>query len=398
MNSRTVDINSVAGVTAALLIFTSGAAFFNLQPGTVGALVDELGFSLQQVGNLASTQMIAQVLATFCTAIFLPRCNIRLLARCALLVFIAMELFSSFLVTPSSLGAVRVISGLSGGALLAVGTAVIASMRNPDRAYGIMNLLQWSLTGMALFFLPQLLGLLGIGAIFALLASIAIAALLCTGNLPDRVHAEEDPDPDTTHVHSSERGRSIGLVFASFTFYFLANGMLWGYADRIGNAAGLSANTIANSFGTACLVAILVSLLPPLIADRLGRLKPIYLGFFFMALGAMILAQPLTQFTTQQSYLLGLIFFFISVTAVLPYFLSLLACFDPGGRLGGLAMACVSIAGAVAPALGASLVADADFSTMNYAAVGFTVLAGLVLLPALKTCLAVQHGEALVGN
>ena len=349
--------SSYLRAASAILFALAGTFFMFAQPGIVGALVDEMGFSLEETASIVSSQAAGQLTAIFATSLLLRYLNIRRAAVWGGLSLITLETVCTQLDSTVLFIPARFIAGLCAGACLALATAVISGMRGQERLFATSALAQ-AVTGMIFMFsLPHLLPKLGMPLIHMSIAGIVLAALALGRHLPSQTSDSLRTESSTAQVAPINLRLPI-VVLVSLAFFYLAVSATWPYAERIGRAGELSAQAVGEAFGIMGLVGIGLSVYIVYLGPRAGNFVPIVGGLVCM-FGACACFLLEMQFTT---YLAGIGLLGASVIFASPYYLSLLAVMDRSGRFGVLGMGSIYASQVFAPLIG-PVVVEAD----NYA-------------------------------
>ncbi len=258
--------------TIVSLVYPLGPAAIILMPMILGGLVDGYGYTEQQAANIAAAEGMGLVVASLAASLWIRHVSwVRaLLAGC--LAYAVLNVASANLEAYGPLLAMRFVTGLAGGCVFAVAVAALGDNRQPDRAFGLAQAVQ-GVVMLVLFFLsPYLLEAAGVGALYGMLAVVALLTLLALGWYPSsgspRSHGGAAPLA-TSHT----RLITLGLV-ASIVYFVNVFG-LWAFIERIGQGAGLEPATIGLALGLSQVVAIGGALAATWAGDRFGRYRPL---------------------------------------------------------------------------------------------------------------------------
>jgi MFS family permease len=259
------------------LLYPVGPAAIILMPMIVGGLIDSHGFSEQQAGNIAALEGLGLVFASMLAAAWIRRVSWVKALLVAFLAYAALNILSANIEAYVPLLVLRCLSGLAGGSVMAVTVAALGDQREPDRAFGLAQAVQGVMMLGGFLAAPWLVQRWGVSAIYYMLAG---ASLLMTLTLPrfpvaGRVRAA------ATRENALQAGHT-GLIwlglFASVLFFVNVFGF-WAFVERIGQAGGLPAQTIALALGISQVVAIAGALAAAWASDRYGRYLPLLIVF-----------------------------------------------------------------------------------------------------------------------
>lgn len=236
----------------------------------------------------------------------------------------------------------RLVAGAGEGAVLMVATALVADFADPERAYGILNIVN-IVYGSAVFMLmpwlwPERSGLqvFLIGA----LAMLPLVALLF--QLSRRTAA--------VHHHVAAQGGSFGVLSAPAVLLYLcmlcvgsSSGGTWAFLAEYGKQTGLAEEAVVSAIGVATLAAILGSVLVSVVGSRWGRLVPLLLGMLVTGAANWLL----TQVSSPLAFRIESAVTLISIYFLLPGLLAYGAFLDRTGRIstvvGGVFMLTIAV-------------------------------------------------------
>ena len=183
-------------------------------PAIVTALVDGLGFSDQQAGYVSSANAYGSMTGALIAVLLVRSCDWKKTVAAMFVVMIAMEIVTTKISSPGTMAAWRFVSGAVGGCSVGIGLAVLARLRHPDRAFGLLFLEQFGLGGFLILLRPLVIPYLGVTGIFVMLAVLMLIGLLAIPFLDD-YEVEETTDsnrsklPPFYAVHSAVSCRHI---------------------------------------------------------------------------------------------------------------------------------------------------------------------------------------------
>ena len=322
------------GLAAAFVLsFLATAGFFyvNIMGALVSGLVDGLHLTPSEAGRIGAYNVYGAACGAFCAVLVVRRMAWRPASVVLLCCLIGLDVSSLWAHSAGLLGVLRFLHGTAGGMLVGISYAVIARTRLPDRCFGVLMVVQSSLGGLGLMFLPRLVQPYGASVLFLSLAAFSLVALVLLPLLPD--YDPSDVSLATEAV--TPRNGSTGLIIALLAvFFFQAGNMaLSAYIIELGRAYGLDLPFVSLTIGVSGWIATLGSLLVVALAKHERRMLPIAVGSVVAILGNAAFhgsAHPMV-------YLAANIVTAITWFFVIPYLLGLCATFDRTGRSAALA-------------------------------------------------------------
>ena len=109
-----VSPNSMKARIFLAFLTSAGLYYVNIMPAIVAGLIEALGFTNQQAGNVASANMYGAAFGALVIVFFVKRLNWQLVSTLFLGGLIAIDLFSIRLTDPTVLTAVRFCHGFIG--------------------------------------------------------------------------------------------------------------------------------------------------------------------------------------------------------------------------------------------------------------------------------------------
>ena len=339
------------------LLYPVGPAAIILMPMIVGGLIDSYGFSEQQAGNIAALEGLGLVFASMLAAAWIRRVSWVKALLVAFLSYAAFNILSANIEGYVPLLVLRCLSGLAGGSVMAVTVAALGDQREPDRAFGLAQAVQGVMMLGGFLAAPWLVQRWGVSAIYDMLAGASLLMMLTLPRFPlaGRVRAA------ATRENALQAGHA-GLIwlglFASVLFFVNVFGF-WAFVERIGQAGGLPAQTIALALGISQVVAIAGALAAAWASDRYGRYLPLLIVFIGQAAALFAVLGDFGAATFFVSTGLFQALFIIGVS----YQMGAIARLDIHGRYLVTMTAAQGLGSALGPALAATLIREGgDYS------------------------------------
>jgi MFS family permease len=350
--------NSSAGrgsLAALVSIGVMGVSSLYLQPLLVGGMIGDRGFSEEQAGFIASADLAGLTVATFTALFWLKRLSWRRMALLGLLVMLVASVTTTFVYLPGPFAAVRFLSGIGAGALLAIAMVAIGQTARPDRNFGIFIAAELLFGTVGLWILPPLTERFGFNSAYWLLAALSALTLLLTRVIPDA----HQPATSGAGRMSLPLWLACAGVLASVLLFFSQQNSMWAYIERMGNAAGLTTAYIGGSLGFANLMGLAGAGLVATFGRRFGRVGPL-VAATIAQLGCLV---ALTSGFSESTFVVATAVLAFSWNIVNPFQLAILADVDASGG---------------ALALGVN-----GYTAINVMAGGLAVISLLLMFPAL---------------
>ena len=364
------------GLIAAIALGTLGALTIMAAPGFVMLFHAQSQLPDQQLGFVAAWDINATAVAIGVATLLISRINWRVLAFVGALLIIVGSLATAASHSYAAIVAARVCTGVGEGLAIAVSFAALGSAASPDRAFGIYLIVGLVVTAAALALFPILEASIGAPVTFAGIAGIA---LLTAFLLPWLPVCNPKITPASLVAVTWSRPLAFGGLAGVF-LYFIAQGAMWSYFERIGNASGVDPLSIGqataiSSFagGAGSLVAVLLSTrcarIWPLVVSGLISLASFYLLSGHVVAGTLIVAGILFNFAWNLSQ---------------PLLSGLCAEADSHGRV-VVAMGCIQTVGfGAGPALGALVLHNHDFAPVAWLSAVVLVVSLVIVLVGIR--------------
>ncbi|RMF99020.1 MAG: MFS transporter [Gammaproteobacteria bacterium] len=371
-----IDINSRVSISAAILMGVIGPEVFIVQPGFVQGMVQYLGFSDSDAGFIASAEMFGIAATTIAMTFFAHRVNWRLIFALSLLLMFLANAACTLVTDLQFFGIARVLAGLGAGGLVSLSFAAIGLTANPDRNFGL--LIMWVLIygALGLLLMPTAYRLAGMQGVLWFFALFPLFGLPFVRHLP--VNGEEHFQVEADAIDIPVPFKAMAL-FAMLA-YFLAQGVVWAYLFRIGTAAGLSEQQVANGLTLSQFAGIGGALLAALLAHRYGRAAPLSIG---IAAGAAMLFLLIGDFSLLQ-FSAAVIVYNFCWNLVHPFLLAAMASFDRRGRVVVYAVAMQMLGLAFGPGLAALVIDEGSYVNVNWLGAALFAASLLLILPPVR--------------
>ena len=310
---------------------SAGLFYVNIMPTIVSGLIEALGFTNQQAGNVASANMYGAAAGALSIVLLIKRLNWRLASVLFLSGLIAIDLFSIKLSDPTTLVIVRFIHGFIGGMLVGTGFSLIARTHEPDRTFGVLLFVQFGFGGLGIMFIPGMVPEYGTQILFYALVAFSVATFMMLPFLPDyAVTAEKQPQKKVTGT--GILWLPLSLTLLTIFLFQGANMGLFAFIIGLGKHYSLQMDFISTSLGIANWLGLLGAGLVIAIGSRFGYLKSVFTGIALTAIGIWALLYSNTPWIwVASNFLIGITWGF-----TISYLLGLASRFDATGQMAAL--------------------------------------------------------------
>ena len=353
-NFPKVSPNSMKARIILAFLTTAGLFYVNIMPTIVSGLIEALGFSNQQAGNIASANMYGAAAGALLIVFLVKRLNWQLVSVLFLTGLIAIDLFSIALSDPKTLLMVRFIHGFIGGMLVGTGFSLIARTHEPDRTFGVLLFVQFGLGGLGIMFIPGLVPEFGTKVLFYSLVAFSAVTFLMLPFLPDY---KIKPEKQNVTSKTGIQWTPLGLTLATIFMFQAANMGLFAFIIGLGEHYGLELGFISTTLGIANWLGLAGAGLVIAIGSRLGYLKSIIGGIAFTAIGIWILSYSnIPWIWIASNCLIGITWGF-----TIAYLLGLASRFDSSGQMAALGGFASKMGLASGPAITAMLLGKDNY-------------------------------------
>jgi predicted MFS family arabinose efflux permease len=274
-----------------------GAMPFAVQPFFLGVMSAEFSLSPDELGYIASADVLGIVLASFTGFWWLKRFSFKRLIglSCAVMVvgYAALAVTESF----QQVFILRVVAGIFGhGIAFSLGTALLCRTERPDRAIAISVVTQIGFSAILLLTLPQLLGLMGVENIYLLLGLVVLLGV------PLVTHVSAAAPTTAPAAKSAGSSKRIALLLLALVCYQIGLSSIWAFIESLSGERGFSLSQTGIMLAVVLPLSMLGSVLAGVLDLRFGRVLPVVLATAVASIGLVVLIN------TQQTQLFALAF------------------------------------------------------------------------------------------
>lgn len=376
-----------AVVIACILLAKAAVAPFSISPFLIGQYIDQLGLSVQHASQALSYEIFALAISNILAVFWINRIPPRSVAQRLLVILFLLNLSCMFQFQYSFFLLQRVFIGFTEGALLAIGFGCLSRTVKPNRNFGLYFAISLSVGAINLKLIPLFIGVLGVNGLFLNLSLYAVIALLGSSFLNNHSSTAKPSDAANSQNQLSKMGFSwliaiICLVLANYV-YFIGQGGVWSFLERLGMQRQFSINEISNILSLSLIAGVLGGISASVLDLKLGRIFPLLMSIV-LAIVSMVM---LLESSSVTAFLLAVCLFNYSNNMGHSYALGFAASLDKSSRLTVLSGA-LNTAGQASGPLLAGLVITNNYDHILWLGLISFSLTIMLLIPALVT---VQH-------
>jgi len=355
-----------------MVIFTVLAeAVFAVLPLLVGATIERLGFTAKQAGLIGAADMFGGTVSALFVSFILSRGKWRFVLLSGIFILTVADASSGLAQHFPALLLSRIVAGLGEGVVLTIAYVSMGETRNPVRAYGLATAGYVAYSAPALYLMPSLLNAHGLRGVFWCLAALTAVATLLVKHIPNRARLSGASTTQAAKIGISKQS-VIGL--AGIFTYFMAQGGVWAYLDRIGMANQIATANVGLALAISSIGGLLGALLATWLDSRYGRLKPLFCSTLCTMVSLLIFNENRTfvVFAAMASL------FNFAWNFSVPYQFGALAQIDPSRRTVALGGAFVNAGLAAGPVVAAAIINERSVQNVNWMGMAFSILSLLL--------------------
>jgi DHA1 family inner membrane transport protein len=361
---------------AAIVLGTIGALTIMIVPGFVMLVGAQSALDDRQLGFIAAWDINASAVAIGLAMFLIGRMNWRHLAWAGLVLITLGNFWTAASDGYSAIVAARVCAGLGEGLAIAVCFAALGCASNPDRAFGIYLVVGLTFSAALLALLPVLQSHFGSPLVFAGIGVVVLASAPLMVWLPHCNPAAQSWQYGSTSFSMELAASGLIGVF----LYFIAQGAMWSYFERIGAASAIDPVVIGQAMGMSSFAGVGGALLAATVCTSYGRILPLCLSGVLSLLSFWLLHGHVTPAALITS---GILLNF-GWNLAQPLLSGVCANADSRGRV-VVAMGCIQTVGfGVGPALAALILHDRNFSPAIWMSMIVLVVSLVIVVLGLK--------------
>jgi len=169
---------------ATLVLHTIGPQTVLLLPGFVQGMVEHLGFSEEQAGYVASAELWGMTVSAIAMMYLVSRVNWRHILVLALGLLILANGLSIFLTDYIAFMSIRFVSGVGGGAIVALAYATFGMTAKADRNFGLGIMFVLVYSALVFPLMPMIYSSVGMTGMLIFFTTIAVIGLPFVRHMP----------------------------------------------------------------------------------------------------------------------------------------------------------------------------------------------------------------------
>ena len=348
-----------------------GAMPFAVQPFFLGVMSAEFSLSPDELGYIASADVLGIVLASFSGFWWLKRFSFKRLIGLSCTVMVMGYAALAMTETFQQVFILRGVAGVFGhGIAFSLGTALLCRTERPDRAIAVSVVTQIGFSAVLLLTLPQLLSPMGVQNIYLLLGFVVLLGV------PLVTQVSATPSITAPIGRSTGSSKRIALLLLALVCYQIGLSALWAFIESLSRERGFSLSQTGMMLAVILPLSMLGSVLAGVLDVRFGRVLPVVLATVVASVGLV------TLINTQQSHLFALAFLVhqLAWNYGIAYVYGALA--DASGNSGAevLAPGSQSLGTALGPALAGLTAAHFSLESVAWISLSGMTLCAIILL------------------
>jgi len=364
-----------ATIAAAVLICIIGGFPLFTLPIIGPVLQEQLGFTIQQAGQVAPIEVLGVGLASILAMFWIRRVNWRVAALVAVTAVVIGNILTTFQSDSTALTVIRFITGFIGeGTVFALSFAIIADTKETDRNFGFVTAAQVAFGVITMLTLFRLTGMYeSIGGIYIPLAAVAALSLIMLRFIPEGGAKEAQAAQEVQAA-----SMAVPLVGLLVMFIWCTGlGAVWAFMALMGIYGGLEATSAGDALAVSSAIAILGALAASAMADRFGRLAPVTIALVVQ----MVMISLLTGDMSFLRFAATAAIFQIFWNLTGPYIMATIASSDASGRAPVLIPAAMTGGFFLGPALATMWVTEENLFPANVVGIAGCLIALVIFVP-----------------
>lgn len=351
---------------AASLASTIGGLPFNALPVLLGSLADSFALDARSIGLMGSVCFAGYLVGTLGAPFWMNRLDWRWLTGLSALGTAASFAASAAVSDVRALYVIWALIGFFASTMTCLGMRILADLPNKERAYGVRQGVELSVTALVLFALPPLViaPFKYPGAALAL-AAVVSALGLSAFALPRRPHTQEEATAGGLALP-----RSAWIALGVFLLFLIGNIGLWAFLERLGSSLAISPAQMGLVFAVLKLLGGVAAFAVAALGGRLPQRSAFMLVLTAISAGLLLLALA----EGFAAFALGAWLWEFAFTCGCVLQTAAIARSDASGRAIVLVPAAFAIGSMIGPALAGYAVAGGNFGPL----LGFALLSSTV--------------------
>jgi len=364
-----------ATIAAAVLICIIGGFPLFTLPIIGPVLQEQLGFTIQQAGQVAPIEVLGVGLASILAMFWIRRVNWRVAALVAVTAVVIGNILTTFQSDSTALTVIRFITGFFGeGTAFALGLTIIGDTKETDRNFGFVIAAQVAFGVITMLTLFRLTGMYqSIGGIYIPLAAVAALSLIMLRFIPEGGAKEAQAAQEVQAA-----SMAVPLVGLLVMFIWCTGlGAVWAFMALMGIYGGLESTSAGDALAVSSAIAILGALAASAMADRFGRLAPVTIALVVQ----MVMFSLLTGDMSFLRFAATAAIFQIFWNLTGPYIMATIASSDASGRAAVVIPAAQTGGFFLGPYIAAQLVTEESLFPANVLGIAGCLIALVIFVP-----------------
>ncbi|RPI46429.1 MAG: MFS transporter [Betaproteobacteria bacterium] len=350
----------------------------NVMPALTGFLARNLGFTPADIGTFVSADVLGIALGTAISVRFMGLTSLRATLASGMAILLIANLASAAAGSVTAITALRFCGGIGSG--LALGACFyVYGLAHRERNFAAYLIGQTALAFLVIVAIPFVAAQLGWRAVFVVLGLLTIPVLMLVSWLPTAKVAAPLGGSRATHARRSPLPAKLWLGLAGTVAFFLGQGSLYTFIERIGASSGFTEEVIAHSLSIFAMVGLLSCVFVLLLGSRVTSFGALLLGVAANVLGAsaVFAAKPWL-------YTVAICFFYFSLPIIATCQFGAIARADTTGRAAVYASTATFGGFALGPYLGGMLVEQLGYVGVQWLDIIMIILTAVTLVPLLR--------------
>ena len=361
-------------VAAVLISIVGGFPLFTL-PIVGPVLQEQLGFTIQQAGQVAPIEVFGVGLASVMAMFWIRRINWRIAALIAVAAVVIGNILTIYLADPTAITVTRFFVGFVGeGTAFALGLTIISDTKETDRNFAYVIAAQVAFGVITLLTLFRLSAMFdSIGGIYIPLAAFAALSLIMLRFIPDggAKEVQQAQQVQAASMASPLVGLLVMLIWCT------GLGAVWAFMALMGIAAGLESTSAGDALAISSAVAITGALAASAMGDKFGRLAPVSIALIMQAIMISMLTGEMSFLRFAATAAIFQIFW--NLTG--PYIMATIASSDASGRAAVLIPAAQTGGFFLGPYIAAQLVTEQNLFPANALGIAGCLISLVIFVP-----------------
>jgi MFS transporter, DHA1 family, inner membrane transport protein len=358
-------LGAIYGGVVALLVV-------NALPALVTAIAGGLRWDDRALGLFASADVAGITVGSLLGVPIVRRLRLRTVALAGIVALVAADVACATGTSQALVVSFRFAGGTASGLILTACYAVY-SHSHPQRNFALFSIGQMTSSFLGVTAIPILSASLGWRSSLYFLAGLTAIAFPLALQLPSHSYAKTPAGAGATGKHS---GVAVWAAVAGLLAYIIGEGAVWTFMERMGLAAGLSAQNVNLAVSACALAGVLGAVVMLVPSSRMGVVMPLTITALMSIAGVAVM-----QTSSPALFTAALCAFAFSWLAFSTVQFAVIAEADTAGTA-TISMSAAWYAGfAIGPYLAGALVDRHGFVPVQVLGIAGVLLALFSLLP-----------------